>query len=214
MTRLSSRYVPHIVVILVLAGIPTLLHSWGRFEVEDCANPAALLVVPQAGARRSEGWANARWLERASPTRQWVEGRIPIEGTALSLETVIVRSYDPKILYHQPELALVRQARSEHANVEWFEHAGERLPIHWPEYDSEPAAVVAAYVLVYRGRPVANPYLAQLLAAPLQVVTGRSPMTLLFVRGAVPVGRRELSESLARKWLASAWDQYRAACHP
>lgn len=215
MTRASTRFVPHILVLLVLAGVPTLLHSYGRFDVEDCRNPAALMVLHNGSQRAS--WVRERWLERASATREWRQGKRPIPATLHELRTVVVRTYDPKIVYHQPEIALVRGFGADAREVEWIEHAGEALPVHRPYFgihSDRPAKVVAAYLLVYRGRPVANPYLAQLLAAPLELASGRSPMTLFFATATVGRGEVELAEEAADRWLAETWSAYRSACHP
>jgi hypothetical protein len=69
-----------------------------------------------------------------------------------------------------------------------------------------------AYLLVYDSRPVSNPYLAQLLSAPLQLVRGRSPMWLFFISGQVEPDLKESAERAARAWLAAAWEHYGSVC--
>lgn len=214
MTRISGRYVPHMTLLCLLAGVPTLLHSSGRFDVDDCADPRALMAPPSSRVRPATTQVNEKWLLRASPTREWSTGRIDLEGTGISLDTLIIRSHDPKTLFHKPELTLVEGLQSDVDGLEWLDHGSERLPIHRAYFDPALDTAVAAYMLVYRGRPVTNPYLAQVLAAPFQLVSGRGPMTLLFVSARVPAQQVERAEQQAREWLAASWERYRSACQP
>ena len=72
----------------------------------------------------------------------------------------------------------------------------------------------AAYVILYDGVPVENPYLTQLLSAPLQIVRGRLPTTLLFVWGYVGETELATAEARATDWLRSALRNYREICAP
>jgi hypothetical protein len=73
---------------------------------------------------------------------------------------------------------------------------------------------VVAYLLVYDGKPLNNPYLEQLTAAPRQMLIGRLPMTLFLAYANVMGNEQEAALGAAREWLASSWRLYRAACMP
>jgi hypothetical protein len=56
--------------------------------------------------------------------------------------------------------------------------------------------------------------LAQLRAAPLELLTGAAPMTLLLVHGNVLQSELPAAEARARDWLSASWQAYRYACAP
>jgi hypothetical protein len=212
MIRVSTRYAPHVLVLLGLVAIPTWLHHAGRFEVDDCADPGALL-------RQVDGsWPDAVVADRY--TRIWGEGnwshgsaRLP--SGAGRLEYVIVRSFDPKALYHVPESSVMSQ-RADERRLEMLRDGDSTLPAQYlvarPTNPSDRRASLAAYLLVYNGKAVSNPYWEQLVTAPLQFVTGRRPMWLFFVSARVrPKHQAEAEEALS-DWLLASWERYRLQC--
>ncbi len=120
-----------------------------------------------------------------------------------------MRSYDPKKLYHLPDTGLVRGAAPSRRTTEWVSVGDERVPIHRAYYAQEEPAIFAAYLLIYNGEPVANPYLAQLASFPLQLVRGTSPMNLFFVSGRGPHGNLEQMEQVGIAWLMQSLERYR-----
>lgn len=222
MIQVSTRYVPYIVALLVAIGVPTLLHSADRFDVDECEHYAAELARGSESAPDSTsgpGAVRARFLQTASPDGSWAEGTIPLaEGE--NLRTVVVRSFDAKLLYHWPDGRMlagdIGSAHADRRAVELLPTDDGELPVHRAYYDAleltSRHAWITAYVLVYRSQPVVNPYLAQLRGAPAQLVTGRRPMWLFIVFGKVRRDLRESAEDAARAWLVDAWRDYRAAC--
>jgi hypothetical protein len=212
----STRYVPHIVALLLVAAIPTLLHSLGRFDVDDCAVPGRLLAPPDPDHAPLLSAVERQRFDRSWGAGNWSAGTLPREDHAGRLSYVIARSFDPKAVYHWPESRAVWEVRPVERRVEEIESEGVRIPVHRAYYEPEGVPprgfVVVAYLLVYHSRPVANPYLEQILSAPRQVVTGRRPMWLFLVHGRVGVPQRREAEARATEWLASAWESYRAAC--
>lgn len=200
MTRPSTRYAVPIAALATLALIPVVIHGYLGLRVEDCADPAALL--PEGNERREYELPSPHGVRRV---RHWVG-----------------RSYDPKQVYYRPAVRVMHEVRPVAERVEWLEADGEALPIHRVIYgdtaqasrDLSETRVVAAYLLVYRGEPVANPYLAQLGAAPALLLRGRLPMTLFFTGAFVPAEDVEWAEEQSREWLISSWRAYRTACPP
>ncbi len=212
MIEASTRYVPHIVALIVLAAIPTLLHSLGRFDVDDCANSPALLAPPDAAHAPLLSAEERVHLDNYWGAGNWSAGALDGGDQDQRLRYVIVRSFDPKAVYHWPEARVVDHRHSSRS-LEEVTIDGMRLPVHRAFYEPQGSrTTVVAYLLVYDAQAVGNPYLAQLLAGPKQVLLGRRPMWLFLVYGEVGKGEREAAEQRAREWLASAWERHRTAC--
>ncbi|MEN8182792.1 MAG: hypothetical protein ABFS46_09690, partial [Myxococcota bacterium] len=146
MIRASTRYVPHIVVLLVLASVPTWLHWTSSFDVEDCAYPEALLPLADdiaggsaVGKEPDPPSIRRRFLSLASPDGRWAEGRIPLADGDEALEFVIVRSFDAKLLYHWPAARLHwkggESMRVDRHDIEILETGSHALPVHRGYYD-------------------------------------------------------------------------------
>jgi hypothetical protein len=221
LTAASARYALPIALLLLLTAVPALLHESARFEVEDCAAPEQVLALgngrlPDGGGRE----AVERYLQRAAAGGRYGAGDLPLGGGPGRLDFVILRSYDAKLVYHWPAARLTWNARGSqrpdrHA-LELHATPAGTLPVHRAFFETLEKqggdAFVVAYLLVYHEQPVANPYLAQLRAAPLELVSGRRPMWLFYVSGRVPRERREVAEQAARDWLLGAWQRFRSAC--
>lgn len=208
MTRLSLRYVRPLSVCLLLALIPVVVHSYFRAEIDDCKAPRAF--VPESAQASHSGGSRDAWMRELFQSSQWDEGSFLREG--LRFDFSIIRSYDAKRLYHRPETSLVERAVVERRGMDWVNTDSGVLPIHRAYYGATDPVIVAAYLLVYRSSPVASPYWPQLRAAPVQLLSGRRPMTLFFIQArASPSSLREM-EKVERDWLLSSWEKYRSVC--
>jgi hypothetical protein len=214
--RVSSRYVPHLLVLLLLAAIPSYLHHTNRLDADDCERPDQLLASDLAPPGRAAADARRlRGFDSSFGTGNWAVGSLASEMG--EIETVVARAFDPKVVYHWPEGRILPGVRAQARGREEVDgRGGTVLPVHRIFFqDAAPPdarAILAGYLLVYESRPVSNPYLAQILSAPLQLVRGRRPMWLFFVHGRVPVAEREEGERVVREWLGEAWALYQAAC--
>ncbi len=130
----------------------------------------------------------------------------------LRFDFSIIRSYDAKRLYHRPENSLVEHAMVARRAIEWVPAGSSALPIHRAYYDDTAPTIVVAYLLAYRSSPVANPYWAQLRAAPVELLAGRRPMTLFLVQARGSLGSVREMEKVEREWLLSVWERYCSAC--
>lgn len=207
MTPLSTRHVVPLCVLLGIVLVPVTLHSYLGLETDECAHPSAL--IPPSSQPPPKNRVSDAAL-------QFREGVIRSGGSAPTLRYVIVRSYDARRLYYRPEYSYALETPKGH-RLEWLDVDGARLPIHVPQYaDSITTQMkpVIAYLLVQDGQPIENPYLAQLMTAPRQLLVGRLPMTLFLAYGSVMRAETEPALAAAREWLASSWELYRAACVP
>jgi len=208
MTRLSRRYVGPISACLLLALIPVVVHSYLQVEIDDCKAPKALVPEP-AQASDSDGSRDA-WMRERFQSSQWQEGDFFRYG--LRFDFSIIRSYDAKRLYHRPENHLVQHAVVQRRGIEWVQADSGALPIHRAYYGDTGPAILVSYLLVYRSSPVANPYWTQLRAAPVELFSGRRPMTLFLIQARGSRSSLPEMEKVEREWLLSLWDRYRTAC--
>jgi len=208
MTRLSDRYVRPLAVCFLLALIPVVLHSYLKVENDDCKAPLAfMLESPQAS---SSSGKRVAWMREFFQSSQWQEGSFFKDGVRFDFS--IIRSYDAKRLYHRPETSLVEHAIVQNREIEWVQADSGALPIHRAYYGNTDPAIVVAYLLVYHSSPVASPYWPHLRTAPVELFSGRRPMTLFFIQARGSPGRFGEMEKVEQEWLLSSWDKYRSAC--
>jgi len=209
MTPLSRRYVPYILACLLPTLIPVLLHSYRGFQVDDCKNPSQLFPASSEGKTDEQP---ELWMHKEGKGIQWDEGTYASDSSGLRLNFVIARSYDPKRLYHRPEIMFVPDTTPDRRRVEWLENPTEKLPIHRAYYEPGKPTIMVAYLLVYNSTPVASPYLAQITAFPFQLVGGSRPMTMFFISARGPTRDFEAMERSGRQWLLACWRRYCATC--
>ncbi len=208
MIRLSTRYVVPLSICLFVTLIPVVVHSYIRAQVEDCSNSWAFFPGPSHASlaeRRRDDWMRDRFQ-----SDQWHEGSFFRVGARFDVS--IIRSYDPKRLYHRPENSLVEHAVVKSRKVESVQADSGSLPIHRAYYEDSDPAILAAYVLVYRSAPIADPYWSQLRAAPVELFLGRRPMTLFFIQAHGPRSSLPQMEQVEREWLLTSWQKYCSAC--
>jgi hypothetical protein len=205
MSVAARRYLPHLTALLTLTLIPVGMHSYANFRTDDCEHPTAL--APRAGAPSS-------YLNERFQPAQWRSGKVRIADSG-TLDYVILRSFDPKLVYYRPEYHLFRATRPSGGGVEWIEIDGdEKMPVHRPQYRREQVSMVpiSGYVLIYGGRLVDNPYLTHALSAPLRILGGQQPMTLYFISGMVPPAAYDRAQERMHEWLRESWLSYERIC--
>jgi hypothetical protein len=173
---LSSKYAPVVCIALLVALVPTIIHSYAGIVVTDgrttAAIPMTLLSYSSAPTKRPLDWG-----EKHFDSHDWFEREYSFGGDRAVL--TVVRSYDLKALYHHPELAVAyRSAKFDRSSIET---APERpgMPVHILR-DANSSAV-GMYVLQYDGRFIEEPIRFQLRTAGELLFTGRKAMTLFFL---------------------------------
>jgi hypothetical protein len=171
---IAPRYLPTICVLLALASVPTFIHSYSGAVAGD--SHTAVISTQLAGFSATPTGRGVRWGKRRFNSEDWIE-RDYRKGDS-SVRLTVVRSHDPKSLYHHPELAI--------ADGTGF--AGERIvraparpevPIH-VLHPADGVEATAAYVLHYGDRFVDNPITFQLRTAGELLISPRQMMTILF----------------------------------
>ena len=209
MIPLSRRYLPHISIALLLTLIPVAVHSYAKLKDRDCVRPSELFSACNfEGDRESAG----RRLNSLFGDVEWCGGILPGQGGGPPLDYWILRSYDPKKLYHLPETGFVRGPAPIERLTEWLQAGGEKVPVHRSYYPRTDGDIFVAYMLIYNSQPIGNPYLAQLLSFPRQLLRGTAPISLFFVSGRGPNGTLAGMEEVGISWLVESFARYRSLC--
>lgn len=174
---IAPRHLPAICGLFALALIPTLVHSYSGNGAPDGLNTAAIpdFLSDYTGRATTR---SATWGKRRFDSDDWIERTYANPGGD-ELTLTVVRSYDPKRLYHHPELAMAY-------GTDFQTLQTRRLPAHpdMPVHVLVPARGVNArgiYALLYHGRFVEDPILFQIRTAGELLFSKRKPMTIFFV---------------------------------
>src|SRR5688572_503232 len=200
---MSSRYAPAVCVALVLALIPTIIHSYVGVVAADPLTTGAVPFVLE-GYRGEPTTRNPDWGRRRFESHDWFERQYTAAGDAVVL--TVVRSYDLKALYHHPELAVAYHLASFSGSRTVAPQDRPDMPVHVLTNDDR--GPIGLYVLHYDGRFVADPIRFQIRTAGELLFTGRKPMTLFFVRDDAPAGGVGPLELPAKRLLFEAIDQF------
>lgn len=192
---ISTRFAPITVLLLVLALVPTVLHTYRGLSYDDGIRPAQVPRVIDGMTAQDEG-RRENWGRRRFGTDEWIDRWY---GASPRLRLTVVRTYDAKSVYHHPELAIsYPEALLGRATI-------ERLPGGVPVFvlkGMDQSRDLVAYALVADGRVIENPYLEQVRLALKMLVSGRRPMTLVYVQDrnppALPLDRQPAVLLLAR----------------
>ncbi len=183
---ISARLMPAACVCLALALVPTLIHSYAGEPSGD--GRAAAAVPATLGEFRSVASdRGADWGRRRFDSDDWIERDYSNGSPRLRL--TVVRSYDPKSLYHHPELAVAYGQPFEPVHTRALASRPD-IPVHVlePGPDGEARGL---YVLHYTDRFVDDPLMFQVRTAGELLVSRRKPMTMFFVLDEAATGSEQ-----------------------
>jgi hypothetical protein len=200
---ISPRYLRVVCVLFALTLIPTLIHSYSDAAGDDGRRahgiPHVLLGYTSVPTARP-----ATWGQRRFQSDDWIE-REYANGLGDRLTLTVVRSLDPKSVYHHPELAVSYHRESfDRKTVERFPPR-PTIPVHVLRQTAEGRAI-AVYALHYDNRFVDNPVLFQIRTAAELLLSPRQPMTLFFVLDQQIDRPRDLEASSALRLMYAAID--------
>jgi exosortase len=208
-TPVSTRFAAPLTLLCCAGLVPVALNVYSVRQRDDCAHPQVLIAGtgiddPELRSQRE------RAMQQQFDAFAFREG--VVRGSP-ALAYSIIRTYDAKRVYHKPEYWLSDHSEAISSAVESIEAGGQRIPIHLVEFSSRRGEVrLAAYLLVYRGRPVADAIRAQIRAAPELMIRGARPMTLYYAATQTPPENAAQARQALSAWLAGAWTQYDAIC--
>ena len=206
---ISTKYAAATCAVIMLALVPTIIHSYVGLVVQDGRStatiPNTLAGFTSVPSNRDEGWGKRRF-----ESDDWIERRY-LSGRDEVLLTVL-RSYDLKRLYHHPELDVAYGAG--YLTEEIVELAGAPgVPVHLLRASSETDAT-AMYVLHYGDEFVSNPLWFQVRVAGELLFGGRKPMTLIFARDVRGQKGASLDNYPSARVLVPVMQQFAAQASP
>lgn len=208
---ISPRYALSFIACAALVLVPTLIHTYVGLTAEDGRSIKAI-SRSFADLQSVETDRNAQWVKKTFQSHDWIERNYNSKDWRLRNESPLLlfvgRSYDPKRLYHHPELALLHGADLETLGTVHLPRRTER-PIHLLKGKlTEGGKGLAIYALLYDEQFIDNPYLFQLQNAFWLLFQARRPMTLFFVYDARPSPERSLEDSRALLLLNEAIEDF------
>ena len=200
---ISSRYALPVILLLALALVPTIIHSYIGATVVDGLTTRAIEV--QFDRWQSEPTSRkASWVEPTFDTSDWMERRYHgPDGENVLL--FVARSYDLKRLYHHPEIGILRGVDLE---SEGTVQLPPRPDVKVHIFRERVGGGMAGYALMYDGRFVENPVAMQLQSSLEMLFSPRKEMTLFLVyEDDLPRGS-DFGESGAAHILMQAIDRF------
>ena len=172
----STRYALPVAIILMLALIPTAIHGYLGMKTDDGLSTTR--INPQLDNFTSTPTNRLPiWGEVTFGCKDWIE-RIYTDEQGKSVRLFVGRSYDHKRLYHHPELALSYAKDLRGAGQIRLPEQPD-IPVNLLRNDTRPN--MAAFVLLYDGKFIANPISNQIWASLKQLISPRKPMTLFYL---------------------------------
>lgn len=199
---ISSRYAPAVCVLIALALIPTVIHSYSHTVAKDGLTTAAI-PLSLNGATSTPTEHDPAWGQRRFDAFDWTERRYRVDGGDVLLTAL--RSYDLKKLYHHPELDVAYGAGYLRYDVQRLDNRPD-LPLHvLSDLDQQATAV---YALHYENGFVEDPIAFQVRTAGELLFSPRHAMTLLFARDLRPTQGKTLAQYPSTRVLLSAIDSF------
>ena len=194
---ISFRYIPAACVLVTLALIPTVIHSYAGGKTVDGRSATAVSDLIVAGYQSAPTNRNATWGKRRFDSDDWIEREYrDIQGRG-TVRLTVVRSFDAKSVYHHPELAVSDTTSFVDDTIRRFNERPE-VPVHVLT-PGPGVSTGGMYVLQYEDGFVDDPVWFQIRSAGELLFRRRQPMTLFFVldsSGPAPGPNDELSGSL------------------
>ena len=173
---ISTRYALPLALILMLALIPTVIHSYLGLKTDDGLSATDIRPTldnfNSTQTKRLPGWGKETF-----GCEDWIE-RIYTDEQGKSLRLFVGRSFDHKRLYHHPELAL-SYAKDLRSEGQVSLPGQPDIPINLLGNETRP--LMAAFALLYDGKFIDNPISHQIGDSLKQLVSAKKPMTLFYI---------------------------------
>ena len=203
---ISSRYAPIVALLLILALVPTIIHSYLQQKTDDEVIVSS--TIPNIEGYTSEPFTrhNTEWVKTMFDSEDWFE-RIYRAADGKVIRLFVTRSYNHKRLYHHPELGLSHGGDFRSIGVVMF---GERpkVPVHLLRHSSGSGLV--AYALLADGKFIENPVLHQISESLVQLVSASRQMTLFYVADSSTSNSTEFNQTAAAMVLKAAIESFAA----
>jgi hypothetical protein len=145
---IAGRFVPAVCALVAIALIPTYIHSYAGSTVQDGRRSGSISESLAEYQGTSSG-RNATWGKRRFDSDDWTERIYRSSGDEVKL--TVIRSYDPKSLYHHPELAVSYGPSYQKSEIRRLAGRPE-IPVHVLSTNGR-VRTIALYALQVGGRP-------------------------------------------------------------
>ena len=202
---IAPRYLPAACALLLLALVPTFIHSYSG-PVADDGQAAASIPTALAGFASSPSDRNPTWGMRRFESDDWIEREYVDSSGRERVRLTVVRTYDAKSVYHHPELAVTYGTSFRDKEIRRFQ-ARPDVPVHVltpsPGVEAE-----GLYVLYYDSRFVEDPIRFQIRLAGELLFSRRKPMTLFFAFDPQRRDAQNVEQAASLKLLLAAIDAF------
>jgi len=172
---ISTRYSTAVALLLLLALIPTIIHTY--INNSDNDGKSVKNISTMLGAFTSTpSKRNAQWGKSVFNSEDWFE-RIYQNKKQEKVRLFIARSFDLKALYHHPELALSYAQNLSKKNISALPNQPE-IPVHILKNDNN--SIIVAYVLMHNDTFIKDPIKYQLSESFRLLISQKKPMTLFY----------------------------------
>ncbi len=209
MIPLSGRHALLAVLVLALLAIPVWIHAIAKPRTEDCARPDRLLasqflpnflehesVIGESTKFFSTAWGTLRLPGRWSGPQRWR----------------INRTYRLQRYQFKPPGMFTKAFPEDLLETRTLEIDGILLPVQLRTDRSEGVAVMTAYIYVFAGKPITNPFRVSVANALGQLTHGTYPMTMILLSADAPFEIEEENRRILVDEMGMAFRAYREAC--
>ncbi len=197
---ISSRYAVPVILFLVLASIPTLIHTYAGATLEDGKTVADIRSELNGFTSAPYGRHGQEWVDDMFKSEDWFE-RIYTSPDRGDFRLFVARSYDHKRLYHHPELGLSYGSNLEREGIVRLTGQSD-IPVHL--YNQADGLGFAGYVLLYGDEFVEDPISHQIKNTLVLLVSPRKPLTIFYISGSYETPSMDFTETPAASILAVA----------
>jgi hypothetical protein len=170
---IAPRYLPATAVLLAFALAPTILHSYVGMKASD-GKTSAIIPRNLHGMEGIDTGRSARWVNDQYQAADFIERRYGSDVTLF-----VARSYDPKRLYHHPEIGVAYGRRFEPAYVAHVSTTRGPIPVHMLIGEDG----LACYALLYDDEFVESPFRFEAAHIFTTLIGPAREMTLFFAGG-------------------------------
>lgn len=206
MTGLSQRFAIAAIVLMLSSAVPVWFHTLEQPTYDDCRDPDSFFRGSRIGGAT---------MRKPVPRRRTsisVEGRMYTKAEN-PLAVLVFRSYQSSRFYASPmSFGFDSMSYIIPREVRWLEVGGDRLPVHWIQYEAEGEVRVEAYLYIQGGVAITHPLQSGPDLALAQLKDGTSPLTVMIAAASGSVAGESELKAATESWFIEAWKEMKVAC--
>ncbi|PKM12350.1 MAG: hypothetical protein CVV13_05515 [Gammaproteobacteria bacterium HGW-Gammaproteobacteria-3] len=201
---ITFRYAPLVTLVLILALIPTVIHSYLGLVAAD-GRQVKNIPTELVGAHARATQRSSNWGEDTFNCFDWFE-RIYHDPQGNAARLFVGRSYDHKSLYHHPELTL-SYGNDFNLKQRVLLAGSPEIPLKLLSHKAKPG--IAAYALLSEDQFIDDPIRHQIKSSLKALIKPRQALTLFYVAQANVDQATSFDQTLAARTLRQAIAEFR-----